>query len=244
MTQLPRRHGRLGPRGLDRLPAGRRRPAVTWAEAAAVVEELRAGADRSTGLVREFTGLHAADRHRAGRWSSTAPAGCRPTPTGSRPCSPRSSTSSPSDKEPVPARPRRRLAGHRRRGRRRCSASWPARCSASSTRSSRRPAGCCWSRPTSSTSSASSSVDPHDFRLWVCLHEETHRVQFTAMPWLARPPARRDARHRRQRRALRAARRRLGRVTEALKGGARGGNLLDAVEHARSRRRSSTGSPA
>ncbi|TDD94526.1 zinc-dependent metalloprotease [Jiangella asiatica] len=27
-------------------------------------------------------------------------------------------------------------------------------------------------------------VDPHDFRLWVTLHEETHRVQFTAVPWL------------------------------------------------------------
>ena len=27
-------------------------------------------------------------------------------------------------------------------------------------------------------------VDPHDFRLWVCLHEETHRVQFGGVPWL------------------------------------------------------------
>ncbi len=28
-------------------------------------------------------------------------------------------------------------------------------------------------------------VSPADFRLWVCLHEVTHRVQFRANPWLA-----------------------------------------------------------
>ncbi|HEY1344590.1 MAG TPA: zinc-dependent metalloprotease [Streptosporangiaceae bacterium] len=27
-------------------------------------------------------------------------------------------------------------------------------------------------------------VDPHDFRRWVCLHEETHRTQFTSVDWL------------------------------------------------------------
>ncbi|TYP84782.1 zinc-dependent metalloprotease [Blastococcus xanthinilyticus] len=28
-------------------------------------------------------------------------------------------------------------------------------------------------------------VDPSDFRLWVCLHEVTHQLQFTGVPWLA-----------------------------------------------------------
>src|SRR3954469_22525608 len=72
-------------------------------------------------------------------------------------------------------------------------------------------------------------ANPHDFRLWVCLHEETHRVQFTATPWLGghllgqmqgiadrlEPSGLFDEG--------------LGRIAEALKGGARGSNLLEAV---------------
>jgi coenzyme F420 biosynthesis associated uncharacterized protein len=27
-------------------------------------------------------------------------------------------------------------------------------------------------------------VDPHDFRLWVALHEQTHHLQFTGVPWM------------------------------------------------------------
>lgn len=30
-----------------------------------------------------------------------------------------------------------------------------------------------------------SGVDPHDFRLWACLHEQTHQFQFAHAPWLA-----------------------------------------------------------
>jgi coenzyme F420 biosynthesis associated uncharacterized protein len=72
-------------------------------------------------------------------------------------------------------------------------------------------------------------VDPTDFRLWVCLHEETHRVQFTATPWLAdhllgemhaladtlEPSSLLDDG--------------LGRIADALKGSRDGGSLIDLI---------------
>ncbi len=72
-------------------------------------------------------------------------------------------------------------------------------------------------------------VDPHDFRLWVCLHEETHRVQFTAVPWMrehlfAEISAIADTME-----PSKVLDDGLQRVTEALKGGLRGGSLIDLM---------------
>ena len=140
--------------------------------------------------------------------------------------------------------PGRRLEGHRRRGRGCSWVSWPARCSASSTRSTPRTAGCCWSRRTSCTSSASSRrTRPTSGSGCACTRRPTG---------CSSPPSRGCASHlfaeiagaRRHRRAQRADRR-PGQADRRGGPGRRlsGGSLIDVLGHARSRRRSSTGSP-
>ncbi|WP_244963079.1 zinc-dependent metalloprotease [Nocardioides dongkuii] len=70
---------------------------------------------------------------------------------------------------------------------------------------------------------------PRDFRLWVCLHEETHRVQFTAVPWM------RDHLFSEVRAMAETVESSsllddgLSRVTDAMRSGARGGSLVELL---------------
>lgn len=70
-------------------------------------------------------------------------------------------------------------------------------------------------------------VHPGDFRLWVCLHEVTHRVQFTATPWLGEYMA--DTVAVLTTAGDTSAAVLLGRITDAVRGLARGGDRPDGV---------------
>jgi coenzyme F420 biosynthesis associated uncharacterized protein len=157
-------------------------PVVSRTEADDAVAELRAGANRSTGLVREFTGLDAPD--------GTAPilvvdrrgwvqANAEGFAIATRPMVEKMVESKPPGKLAVKVGSKITgaevggllgfLAGkvlgqfdpfHEPHGRLLLVA------------------------PNIVHVERELEVDPHDFRLWVCLHEETHRVQFTAVPWM------------------------------------------------------------
>lgn len=158
-------------------------PVVTREDAAAAVAELRAGAERSTGLVREFTGLEAGTRtapvlvvDRAG-WVQANADGFA-TMLG-----------------PVIER-----LGERKGPPTGLALAVGSRVTGAEVGgllgflASRvlgqfdpffDPAGrLLLVAPNIVHIERELGVDPSDFRLWVCLHEETHRVQFTAVPWM------------------------------------------------------------
>ncbi len=202
-------------------------PDVTWEEAAAVVTELRDGADRSTGLVRDFTGLEAASGtaplvvvDRAG-WVQANADGFATVlaPIVSK----LSATKEPSRLTQAIGS---KVTGAEVGG----LLGFLGGKVLGQFDPFFAPSGrLLLVAPNIVHVERELDVDPHDFRLWVCLHEETHRVQFTATPWLTdhllgemhriadsiEPSGLLDGG--------------LSRLTEALKGGPDGGNLLDAV---------------
>ncbi|CAM3319699.1 zinc-dependent metalloprotease [Nocardioides dubius] len=157
-------------------------PEVTAAEASAAVEELRAGANRATGLVRDFTGLD-------------APAGTAPILVVDRASWVRANADSfatalgpvigsvMGDRSPG-------LIG-RTIGSRVTGAEVGLLLGFMGSRVLGQfdpfhdPHGrLLLVAPNVVHVEQELGADPTDFRLWVCLHEETHRVQFTAVPWM------------------------------------------------------------
>ena len=72
-------------------------------------------------------------------------------------------------------------------------------------------------------------VDPTDFRLWVCLHEETHRVQFTAVPWMREHLFSEIESIAGTIEPTKMVDDVFARLTEGIKGGVKGGSLVDML---------------
>jgi coenzyme F420 biosynthesis associated uncharacterized protein len=203
-------------------------PQIGRAEADAVVTELRDGANRSTGLVREFTGLVAADRtapvlvvDRAG-WVQANADGFATV------LAPVVEKLASGSKAPSGLA---RAVGSRVTGVEvGALLGFLAGKVLGQFDPFHEPAGrLLLVAPNIVHVERELGVDPHDFRLWVCLHEETHRVQFTAVPWMAdhllgQMHAIADSLE-----PSSMLEDGVGRLTELLKGGKDGGSLVDAM---------------
>lgn len=161
-------------------------PVVTRTEAASVVEELRSGAEKSTPLVREFTGLVAHER--------SAPVLVVDRPGWIRANADGFATiiapivAKLQEKKGAPS-PMTEAVGSRVTG---------AELGVMLGFLGNKVLGqfdpfheapgeagrLLLVAPNIVNAERELDVDEHDFRLWVCLHEETHRVQFTAVPWM------------------------------------------------------------
>lgn len=204
-------------------------PTVSRVEAAAVVAELRADADRSTGLVRDFTGLVVADR--------TAPVAVVDRRGWVQANADGFATVLAPVVDKLAAKDGKAPSGLGRAvGSRVTGAEVGAVLGFLSSKVLGQfdpfhdPAGrLLLVAPNIVHVERELDVDPHDFRLWVCLHEETHRVQFTSTPWLgdhllSQMHALADSLE-----PSGLLEDGLARVLEAVKGGERGASLIDVV---------------
>ncbi len=158
-------------------------PAVGAAEARDVVAELREGADRSTAMVREFTGLHAAER--------TAPVLVVDRPGWVRANAEAFSTiieplaAKLSEKKGPPTGLSKTVGSKITGAEVGFLLGFLGGKVLGQFDPFAEPAGrLLLVAPNIVHVERELEADPHDFRLWVCLHEETHRVQFTAVPWM------------------------------------------------------------
>ncbi len=161
-------------------------PVVSRAEAADVVEELRAGADKSTPLVRDFTGLLAQDR--------TAPVLVVDRPGWIRANADGFATviapivTRLQDKKGAPSAMTEAIGSRITGAELGVMLGFLGNKVLGQFDPFHEAPGAAGRlllvAPNIVNAERELSVDEHDFRLWVCLHEETHRVQFTAVPWM------------------------------------------------------------
>ena len=169
-------------------------PVITRPDADAVVAELKAGADRSTGLVREFTGLVASERtapvlvvDRTGWIQANADGFAQVMgPLVEKLQARRSSTPNPVTDAVGSKVTGLEVGGLLGFMSSKVLGQFDPFYSGPGVAGDTRPAAgrLLLVAPNIVHVEQELDVDPTDFRLWVCLHEETHRVQFTAVPWM------------------------------------------------------------
>jgi coenzyme F420 biosynthesis associated uncharacterized protein len=160
-------------------------PRVTYAEAAAVVADLRRLTDEAAGHVSDYTGLHSQVAHPPVRvvdradWAGANIAGLREvlTPLMSQLAGDRIPEAG------VGATVGSRLTGVQAGT---VLAYLSGKVLGQYEVFSGDPGQLLLVAPNIVEAEQKLAADPRDFRLWVCLHEVTHRIQFTAVPWLRR----------------------------------------------------------